>query len=555
MDETKFVEVKVKISLQLCCKDITGKAVLLLMAILYPALIVPVFAESIPACTTEIVQSQAGPVCGSRVTSSTGKQAKAFLGIPFAESTAGQNRWQPPIAKAAWTQTLSATQFGAICPQSGTTPPQSEDCLSLNIWTPPTATADTPLPVMVFIYGGSFTSGYSSSPLYDGSYLAANKNVVLVTLNYRVGVLGFLATDELSGNYGFMDQQLALSWVQRNISSFGGNPGQVTLFGESAGAMSVGLHLLSAPGSVPLFRAAIMESNFFALPYKSLTDQKNVGNIYKQGLNCRDLACLRATPVNKLLDAQAAFTPQMSTVFSGPQFYLPFAPAIDGTLITRQPVVAAAEGRLSKPMLLGTNKNEAVLLVYGRAISPSDYSAWAASLYGLAFQKVIAKYPAQDNSRNSALWASVQTDNFLLCSTRYVATHYRAPVYAYLFNHQPSFNSTGVPTCNIDDNVCHTTELPFVFHTADKIGGSFTQDEQQLSSTIIDYWTNFAAYLDPNSDLSVTKEQNRWPRFSRYQKNYLSLNTPAVSVVSDPYQETCDFWDSVGYDLIFPWKP
>ena len=539
-----------------------------------------VMSAPVSECTTGVVTSKAGSVCGKRVATSSGNQAQAFLGIPFAESTAGEKRWTAPVPRKKWHKTRAALQYGPMCPQKISLPVtqlkaaphynkwhslktkgfkkglkkqtrQSEDCLSLNIWTPVGATPDEKLPVMVFIYGGGFVAGDSSDPLYDGAYLAANKGVILVSFNYRLGVLGFLATDELSGNYGFMDQQLALSWVQANIDSFGGDPEKVTLFGESAGAMSVGLHLFSAPGSTDLFRAAIMESNFLALPYKQLKDQVNVGNMFMQGLNCRDLACLKKTSVNTLLQAQDAFTLPMSTVFSGAKYYLPYTPAIDGELLTRQPTVAASEGEQDKPILIGTNKNEAVLFVGGRAISPADYSAWAASLFGLDFQKVIAKYPAKSDSNNSALWARVQTDNFLLCSSRYIATHAKASVYTYLFDHQPSFKVWGGAECQTDNNVCHGAELPFVFHTANKIGGKFTQQEEALSESIMNYWTDFAKTLNPNGNLAATQPQ--WPKFAGDKKNYLALNVPASTVQNDPYRGTCEFWDGVGYNLVEPW--
>src|SRR5262249_35840451 len=147
----------------------------------------------------------------------------------------------------------------------------SEDCLSINIWTPADASSTSNLPVMVYIYGGAYIFGGSASPTYNGAYLAAKGGVILVTFNYRIGALGFLAGIEgLTGNYGLLDQQLALTWVKNNIANFGGDPSQVTIFGESAGAISVGLHLLSAPGSQDLFVAGIMESNPFALPLRTV---------------------------------------------------------------------------------------------------------------------------------------------------------------------------------------------------------------------------------------------------------------------------------------------
>lgn len=533
------------------------------------------------ACTTDVITSQAGPVCGSVVTSSSGKTARAFLGIPYAESTANHRRWKAPVTKRRWYKTRAALQYGPICPQeTGQTKAkllaalhydklhsfqikefnkrlkkiigQSEDCLSLNIWTPSEVKVTTKLPVMVFIYGGGFVAGDSSDPLYDGSYLAANKDVIVVSFNYRLGVLGFLATDELKGNYGFMDQQLALDWVQDNIASFGGDPDKVTLFGESAGAMSVGLHMFSAPASQGLFRAGIMESNFLALPYKSLQDQINVGNIFKQSLNCRDLACLKKTDVVQLLKAQSSFTLPMSTVFSGAKYYIPFSPAIDGEILTRQPTVAAADDKAKKPLLIGTNKNEAVLFVAGRSINPMDYATWSASLFGLDFQKTIARYPAQNDQTNSELWARVQTDDFLRCSSRYVASRVKAPVFSYLFNHQPSFKVWGGDECYTNDNVCHGAELPFVFHSAEKIAGQFTAEERVLSERVINYWVNFASTLNPNAGSNTSTALN-WPTFTEDDKKYLVFNTPNVTVQSDPYRETCEFWDGIGYNLIKPW--
>jgi carboxylesterase type B len=533
-------------------------------------------------CATDTVTSSAGPVCGVLAATNTGRQAKAFLGIPYAESTAGPKRWTAPVPKARWTNTLAAIRFGAMCPQTAQAslqatpqsikhkmhvpsaaakpnaaspappplPPEDEDCLSLNIWTPADAPPDAALPVMAFIHGGAFVAGTSADPLYDGAHLAANHNVILVSFNYRLGALGFLAADGLGGNYGFLDQQAALTWVQKNILAFGGDPAKVTIFGESAGAMSVGLHTFSAPGSAPLFRAAIMESNFLGLPYKPLAAQANVGNLFKQGLNCRDVACLRGSALNDIIVAQNRFTPEMSSVFSGTQYYIPLGPTLDGKVITRQPAAGAASNASRKPVLIGTNKDESILFVEGRTFPPSEYATDVASLFGLAFQKVIAKYPAQANSTNEDVWGRVQTEYFLQCSTRQLATRARAPVYAYLFNHQPSFKVWGQSTCRKDGNVCHGDELPFVFHNADKIGGAFTADEAKLSDAMMRYWTNFATHLDPNGD---TTSGTQWPRFRASAKRYLALNVPSVSVANDPYAKDCAFWDRVGYELMNPW--
>jgi carboxylesterase type B len=538
--------------------------------LLWAAALAPAATAQDSGCTTGIVASKAGPVCGALVSTATGKQARAFLGIPYAESTAGEKRWTSPVKKRPWRETFPAVRHGPACPQTVLKPAahtikhtdkhsdpqqlgQGEDCLSLNIWTPVDAGSGATLPVLAFIHGGAFEAGSSADPLYDGAHLAANWGVILVSFNYRLGVLGFLAADGLSGNYGFLDQQLALSWVHENISAFGGDPRKVTLFGESAGAMSVGLHLFSAPASARLFRAAIMESNFFALPYKRLEDQANVGNIFKQGLNCPDTDCLRKRAIDELIAAQLDFTDHMSTVFSGAKFYIPFSPAIDGTVLTRQPMHGAADGTARKPILMGTNKNEAVLFVGGRDVSPMEYSAWVASLFGKDFQKVIVRFPERPGPGNGATWARAQTENFLLCSTRHVAVTSKAPVHVYLFNHQPSFNVWGGADCRKDGNVCHGDELPFVFHSADKIGGKFTPEEMRLSNAMMEHWANFAATLDPNGR-SSTAASPHWPRFGAH-KSYLALNIPALAVQADPFRDACKFWDSIGYVLTEPWAP
>ena len=221
------------------------------------------------------VDAPAGKVCGLAIAApaETGRALYSYRGIPYALPPVADLRWAAPQPYPRWRHLRPATSFGAICPQDGVATGDSEDCLFLNIWTPRAAVErDKRLPVMVFIHGGYFVFGAGSLPLYDGSYLAASGDVVVVTLNYRLGALGFLAVPELglTGNYGILDQRLALRWVAENIAAFGGDPRKVTIFGESAGAMSVGLHLFSIPANRDRFRAAIMESNPLAIPYPSL---------------------------------------------------------------------------------------------------------------------------------------------------------------------------------------------------------------------------------------------------------------------------------------------
>jgi len=529
------------------------------------------------SCSTAVVMTSSGPVCGELVITSTGKSSQAFLGIPFAESTAQERRWAPPVPKAPWSETRSAKAFGAICPQSGnsqlavlnikskletvtdkayTSPAvtfaeKSEDCLNINVWTPADAQHGPKRAVMVFIYGGAFDQGSSSDPLYDGSYLAANKDVLLVSFNYRLGVLGFLAGDGLTGNYGFLDQQLALAWVQKNIANFGGDPDKVTIVGESSGAMSVSLHLFSARGSQSLFRAAVMQSPFFSLPYKELQEQVDVGNLFKRQLGCADTRCLRNMDAAALVAAESAFTNPMSTIFSGSKYYIPFEPLIDGVVLTQQPVNTA--GQASKPFILGTNKDEGLLFVSDKPISTEAYTLSVANLFGRDFQKVLNQYPFKTPDENIRTWSQVQTDGLLRCSSRYVAANAGAPVFIYSFHHAPSFKVWGGPVCNRDGNVCHGAELPFVFHSAEQLGAKFTTDEQVLADTVIDYWVSFVKHLDPNTDSRHAPNRTVWPRFTGQAKNYLVVGPSKVSVHHDPFREICGFWDEIGYNKTEPW--
>jgi carboxylesterase type B len=293
----------------------------------------------------------------------------AFLGIPFAQSTAGDNRWAPPKPIVQWSAELrsdihKATRFGPACPQKlrpGIHLELSEDCLSLNIWTPvplDKIASSEPVPVMVFIYGGSFREGTTSNPLYEARHLAAAGGVIVVTINYRVGVLGFLSgIDGLKGNYGLMDQRLALKWAHDNIAEFGGDPDRITLFGESAGAMSVGLHLIS-PESQPLFSAAIMESNPYGIPYKSLDVSERFATIFKFNLGCefKGLECLRAKSFDEVVEQQQAGMLPIASLLTGFSAELIWAPVIDGEQVPAQPSASA----ITKPAIIGTNRDLAV---------------------------------------------------------------------------------------------------------------------------------------------------------------------------------------------------
>ena len=338
------------------------------------------------ACTTPTVSTPAGRFCGLAVTVTDeggAFAADAYEGIRYGNA----KRWTPSTPVPA-SGLVKATAFGPICPQDlGDGTNQSEECLYLNLWTPTRSGAKS-LPVMVFIHGGSFVSGAGSLPIYDGARLAVRGEVIVVTLNYRLGALGFLAggsgADRLAGNYGFRDQQLALEWVSRNISGFGGDPTRITIFGESAGAMSVGAHLV-APGSRGLFSNALMESNPYGVPFKTRSGADKIRSEFDTmtvAAVCGGrLACLAKLRAGTIVRAQDEVVPLQA--FAGELgSILAWAPYVDDRLIAGQP----NQAQIARPLIAGTNRDEGTLFV-GEAIpkglSNAEYELLVADVFGL----------------------------------------------------------------------------------------------------------------------------------------------------------------------------
>lgn len=509
----------------------------------------PVQATVPAQCTTVAVPTASGDVCGRRVDLPDGTKARAFLGIPYAEPPVGNRRWAQPEPSRAWQGVRPALQFGDRCPQTPTAgavssdatprPVESEDCLNLNIWVPADIEADDPLPVMVFIHGGAFIMGSSADPMIDGAHMAASRRVVVVSLNYRLGVLGFLALDDLTGNYGLLDQQLALQWVQQNIGRFGGDPRQVTLFGQSAGAMSVSLHLLSAPASQPLFRAAIMQSALLGVPYRSPGRARREGQLFRDGVGCPDLSCLRARSVDELIQAQYEFIEEAPKVFSGLTGLLPFGPTIDGRVLDRQPLSAAESRGVHKPFIIGTTVSEATFFVAGERLNRMQYAAKLTGAFGRHASAVLARYPIQQGIENWMTWAQVEDDALFACPARKLAALAQASAWIYLFGHTPSFPVLGTQTCQNTGTVCHGAELPFVFNTFDGIGARSTWFEHLISEELLDRWTGFARDLKPESrrDHAV-----KWHPFDARDARVLFVGQAGVSFTEDPRVTPCGFW-------------
>lgn len=512
---------------------------------------------------TGTVDAPAGKVCGLSVPApvDTSRALYNYRGIPYAQPPVAILRWAAPQPLPRWSNVRSATSFGAVCPQDGVTD-DSEDCLFLNIWTPKAAVDKRQrLPVMVFFHGGYFVFGAGSLPVYDGSYLAASGNVVVVTLNYRLGALGFLAVPELglTGNYGVMDQRRALQWVADNIGAFGGDLRKVTIFGESAGAMSVGLHLFSVPANRDLFRAAIIESNPLAIPYPSLAaqialkwDQFRVALCFEANkpLNCTfDVAALRALPLSLIERADGDYTSPTDVVgrLQAPMAIaniLPWTPIVDGqifsggTLIQNQPYEGFYNGpngsAKPKPYMIGVNRDEGTLFLdlanqAAGGITQAEYSTTLQTFLGTSATNTIVSFSAGGhrpydptdqgplppwfaNSPQAAAADTFLNDFVFRCGTFLATDHVvessgAMPVHAYIFAQAPIFENDGSTACApvpgdpSSQSACHGFELPYVFNTLSTTNATtIPLANAALARRIAGHWTSFATNLDPGGN-------------------------------------------------------
>ena len=467
-----------------------------------------------------------------------------FLGIPYAQPPVGALRWRAPLPAKSWTKTLETTKFSPSCPQipiTGLGVPDSyaEDCLTLNVWTPSLA-PQKPMPVMVWIHGGGFTVGGSSQTTYNGANIARTGSIVLVSINYRLGPLGFWAHPSLgegSGNFGVLDQQLALSWVQKNIASFGGDPKQVTIFGESAGSMSVGVHQ-AAPGSKDLFHRAIMESGGLGDTLISKARAETQGKEFVTKLACDTaklasevMTCMRGKKVDDVLKA----LPLKKGFFFGAG--ASWGPTIDGKVLPDQPMnqIKAGKGNMV-PLIIGSNGDEGTLflmLAGMMALTTAQYEAAVKVLFLTKSAEVLKEYPASGYSSAALAFADLLGDLAFVCPTRRSARALTAagkPAYVYHFTVKPSFSL--LPWLG----AYHSAEIPFVFGNA-----KFTTDEKMVSDKMMSYWTTFAQSGDPNDP----KSSFLWPKYDKTTDPHMELG---LKLTTGKKLKTarCDFWDKLG---------
>eukprot|EP00042_Codosiga_hollandica_P048698 m.549261 g.549261 ORF g.549261 m.549261 type:complete len:523 (-) comp57724_c1_seq5:59-1627(-) len=482
----------------------------------------------------------------------------AWLGIPFATPPVGPLRWKQALPAQPWDTPLLAQQFSAGCPQICTLPPgtcpesYSEDCLYLNIYAPANASN---LPVLVFFPGGRYEQGGAGVPLYNGSFLAAAGNAIVVTTNYRLGVLGFLVVDGLEGNFGVLDQRLALLWVQQNIAAFGGDPNKVTISGQSAGGTSVAFHMV-AEESWDLFNQAILESAPFALPLLDLKDVTIHGNMFATDANCPGAAldCLYNLSIPQILAAQKEAQNHIYLQHITSLFF-PWTPHVDGVQLTAQPLQLLQEGKFKAvPVLIGDVSDEARMFIWDLSEKPLVYPECVA-LIDIIFRfhgpKVEEEYTIPHNFSNDCRVDidPPASDYILVCASRNASNgmtkNYNAPVYRYFFDHAAEeYGAWGPNYTECEGHACHGIELPFVFHTDFAFHIHFSPDELVLTDAMMAYWGNFINSGNPNGPTVPN-----WPAHQTGDNQVLWIQSSGIVSTTDPRATYCDFWDHQGYSF------
>ncbi|MBI3949174.1 MAG: carboxylesterase family protein [Acidobacteria bacterium] len=478
----------------------------------------------------------------------------AFRGISYAAAPVGDLRWRAPQPPQPWQGVRDALTFGEPCPQFANPTSQDiigcEDCLTLNIWAPK-GKEPSLRPVMFFIHGGANTMGASSLPTYDGQALAEKGGVVVVTINYRLGQLGFLAHPLLSaedaehhssGNDGLLDQIFALKWVRRNIANFGGDPNNITIFGESAGGLNVAC-LVASPEAAGLFQRAIVESGgfFVTTPLRDNDPEgesaEEFGQRFEKEIGCISagdpIACMRRKTAEEVLRTLKAGFPLLGR-FEGSVTY---GPNVDGYVLKGNLVEVMLAGQHNNvPVIIGTNKNEASIFIVGLRLNPeAAYRAAVERFFPNASQEVLARYPASEYASPRDAFDALVTDLAFICPARAASialSGHQRRTFVYHFTHvvdAPVLRNLGA---------FHGLELSFVFNNFGIIQP--TPEEVNLAETMLAYWTNFARTGDPNAGALPT-----WPAYTLDGDMHLNLDAP-ISTGTALRKEYCEFW----FDLL-----
>ena len=484
---------------------------------------------------------------GGLITGTTADGVRSFKGIPYAAAPAGDLRWKPPQAVAAWEGVRECNAYGPDCPQApypqaslyySQPRKQSEDCLYLNVWTAATRAGEK-RPVMVWIHGGALTRGSGATGVYDGAAFA-KKGVVLVTINYRLGPLGYLAHPELtaespqhsSGNYGVLDQIAALKWVQKNIAAFGGDPSSVTIFGESAGSWSVNT-LVASPLAKGLFHRAIGESGGSFGPMvrlkedgKDLQSAEKIGAAFARAAGADSLAALRALPAEKIIDV-------FNNDAEGKKFRT--SPNVDGWVLPDEIRNIFSKGKQNDvPVIVGSNANEMTSLTVPAMVPKTveQYRKRVEPQYGEMIHEFEALYPVKsDADVPTAYLDSLRDVTFTLPMrtwARMTATG-RSKAYLYYFTHAPpNPNSKYL-------GAFHAGEIAYVFNNLNRQNPLMQEGDYKLADMMSSYWVNFAKTGNPNG-----KGLPTWKPYDSREEAYMDFGD-TVRMRNHLLKEQLDF--------------
>ena len=503
----------------------------------------------------ETIAIEGGKISG--VALGQNKDVLAFKGIPYAKPPVGPLRWKPPQPVEAWEGVRQCNEFGSACAQPGILKAMgmdigenfSEDCLFLNVWTAAKST-DERQPVMMWIHGGANIAGGSNASVNDGEALA-RQGVVIVSINYRLGIFGYFAhpllskesPNNVSGNYGLLDQIAALKWIQNNIKAFGGDPGNVTIFGESAGAINVNF-LMASPLAKGLFHRAISESGnalgpfpnrHFRQPWYGLEPMEKQGERITKDLGYSEaadpLVALRGLSTEKLIEgSKAVMLPPGNT----------FGPVIDGWVLPDDVMTIFAQGKQSLvPLIAGTNADEMTIFITKPPFDNVEaYQSMVRKMYGKFADAVLAMYPANEPPEIRGAMCNTMADQiFVSGARRFVRAMEKAGVKAYLYHYTMIY-----PGPMSAAGAFHSGELVFVFNNVQRAKEirkmPFEEKHQALANVMSGYWVQFAKTGNPNKEGLV-----EWPAYDPAKDQHIEFGE-VVKVGQGLRQEKCDFWDN-----------
>ncbi|XP_071970213.1 cholinesterase-like [Engystomops pustulosus] len=526
--------------------------------------ILTMFAVCVAAEDDTIVETKQGKVSGIKK-SVISHTVTAYLGIPYGETPTGEKRFQKPEPRAPWEGIYQATSYGNSCYHnrkeddgfSDVPGPDmwnvNEDCLNLNVWVP--ESNSKPASVMVYIYGGGFSSGSSALHAYDGRVLAASEKVIVVSMNYRVGALGFLAfpgNAKAPGNAGLFDQRLALQWVHENIAAFGGNPESVTIFGQSAGGVSVGYHVIS-PGSRPYFKRAIMQSGSPTADWaiRSHESSKKLSFKLAKSVDCPTededaaITCMQNVDVKKLTNTLNLGLSEYSLTA--------FVPVLDDDFLTDIPQNLVKHSNMNVDILLGVTKDDGnpfILMgapetrVKNQSLITTEELKAVLQLFfpskdDLSVESMILLYKDWDDVKNTKktrkALEKILKDNFFTCPAKYFANFVvkaKNNLFVYEYDHRPSTET--LPKWM---GVTHGAEVIMLFGHPVISPYKFSIQEQVFSRRFMKIWANFARNGNPSDD------DFKWPQYSDEEQKYAILKVDGIDVQQNWNSQYCQFWN------------